>query len=55
MPKKFALVLDDELAKRGYRSVSVKNYIIFYTINEKTETVNIISVMYNRREWTNLL
>jgi plasmid stabilization system protein ParE len=55
MPKMFPLVRDEELAKQGYRSMSAKNYLIFYTVDEETKTVNIVSAMYNRRDWTNLL
>jgi len=55
MPKKFPLVRNEEFAKRGIRSMIVKNYLVFYTVDDKTNTVNIISVMYNKRDWNNLL
>jgi len=55
MPNRFALVSDEQLAKRGVRSDPVKNYRIFYVADETTETVTIISIMYNRRDWANLL
>jgi toxin ParE1/3/4 len=55
MPKRFALVSDERLAKMGMRSVQVKNYSIFYIVDEQTKTVTVISVMYSRRDWVNLL
>lgn len=55
MPKRFPLVRDDRLAKRGIRLMPVKNYLVFYTIDEQTKTVNIIGVMYGKRDWRNLL
>lgn len=55
MPKKFALVSDKKLAERGIRLATVKNYLIFYVINEKKQTVSIVSVMYNKRDWSSLL
>ena len=55
MPKKFTLVSDERLARLGIRSVPVKNYIIFYVVSEHVSTVTIISVMYCRRDWANLL
>ncbi|MCL1843028.1 MAG: type II toxin-antitoxin system RelE/ParE family toxin [Defluviitaleaceae bacterium] len=55
MPKRFALVPDERLAKMGMRSVPVKNYSIFYIVDEQTRTVTVISVMYSRRDWANLL
>jgi len=55
MPKRFALVSDERLAQMGIRSVPVKNYSIFYTVDEQEESVIIISVMYSKRNWANLL
>jgi toxin ParE1/3/4 len=55
MPKRFALVFDERLAQMGIRSVDVKNYTLFYHVDDGTETVTIISVMYSRRDWMNLL
>ena len=55
MSKRFALVSDEHLAQKGFRSIPVENYIIFYIVNENVKTVNIISVMHNKRDWINLL
>ena len=55
MPKRFMLVSDERLAQMGMRSVHVKNYSIFYVVDEQTATVTVISVMYGRRDWANLL
>ena len=55
MPKKFALVSDEKLASQGIRSVTVKNHLIFYVVNEDAKTVRIVSVMYGKRDWANLL
>jgi len=55
MPKRFALVSDERLAQMGIRSVPVKNYSIFYTVDEQEKSVTIISVMYSKRDWANLL
>ena len=55
MPKRYPLVFDERLAKMGIRSMPVKNYSIFYIVSEQENTVTIISVMYNRRDWANLL
>ena len=37
------------------RSIPVKNYLIFYLIDDATKTVNVLRVLYSRRDWTNLL
>jgi len=55
MPKRFALVSDERLAQLGIRSVDVKNYTLFYHVDDGAETVTVISVMYSRRDWANLM
>jgi mRNA-degrading endonuclease RelE of RelBE toxin-antitoxin system len=49
------LVQNKYLASKGIRSISVKNYMLIYTINEKTETVFLYRFMYCRRDWINIL
>ena len=55
MPKRFALVDDERLASKGVRLIPVKNFLIFYVVDEEAKTVNIVSVMYGKRDWMNLL
>jgi plasmid stabilization system protein ParE len=33
----------------------VKNYMMFYTINEDEKTVDVISFLYGRRDWKRIL
>ncbi len=51
MPKGYPLVSDERLAFLGYRKLVVKNYIIFFTIEEKESTVNIERILYAKRQW----
>lgn len=39
----------------GIRRVNVKNYSIFYTCSGEEMLVRIWRIVYNRREWQNLL
>ena len=55
MPQKFPLVTDERLATMGYRKFIVKSYIVFYTIDEKSTVVDIIRIVYARRDWLQLL
>ena len=55
MPKRFAYVSDENLARKGIRWLPVKNYSIFYNVDEDTKTVTVIRVYYARRDWANLL
>jgi addiction module RelE/StbE family toxin len=47
------LVHDELLASLGIRSIKVKNYLLFYSVEEKN--INIITFMYNKRDWANII
>ena len=55
MPLRHALERDEQLKLKNLRKLIVDNYLIFYTVDEKTETVFIVRVLYARRDWMNLL
>ena len=48
-------VRDDRLAAQGYRWLAVKNYLVFYTIDEKSKVVAVERILYNRRNWAQIL
>lgn len=54
-PHIYPLVPDEYLAERGIRYVLVKNYIVFFVIDEKDKTVNVFRFLYGRRDWKNIL
>jgi toxin ParE1/3/4 len=54
-PKIRPLVHDKYLAALGYRSMKVKNYLIFYIIVDDNKTVKIVRFLYGKRNWINLL
>lgn len=41
--------------KHEYRTIRVKNYIIFYTIEEKNKTIIITRIIYRKRNFIDLL
>ena len=54
------LVSDDFLSSLGVRTIRVKNYSVFYYIEEdknddNKKYVNLISFMYSKRDWMNIL
>lgn len=55
MPERYALVKDNYLKNMGIRFISVKNYIIFYTIDENKQTVYVIRILYGKRNWIDIL
>ena len=55
MPQKYPLVTDERLAAMGYHKLIVKNYIAFFTIDEKNKVVDVERILYARRDWLRIL
>ena len=55
MPARVPLVNDQRLAKQQVRGLQIKNYTVFFRINEASSIVDIIRVLYSRRDWQALL
>jgi toxin ParE1/3/4 len=55
MPYIYPFVPDDFLASKGLKFVKVKNYRLFYIIDEEEKTVNVIRFLYGRMDWKNRL
>ena len=52
-PEIYAIIDDDIIRKLEIRKLIVDNYIIFYRI--KNDSIEIVRIMYGRRNWINLL
>jgi plasmid stabilization system protein ParE len=52
-PFMYPVVPNDYLASMGFRFTMVKNYMLFYIIDEKQ--INIIRFLYGRRDWITIL
>jgi addiction module RelE/StbE family toxin len=55
MPERHEKVRDEWAQSRQIRKLLVDNYIIFYTIDESEVKVNVIRILYMRRDWINLI
>lgn len=55
LPKKHTLVDDPVLKAWGIRFVTVKNYLIFYTISKQEKRVHIVRFLYGKRNWISML
>jgi len=53
MPERCPLAKDIQLRLRGYRTLLVRNYIVFYVITGKT--VEIRRILYARRQFEGLI
>ena len=54
-PLRNRIVPDEPYAKRGVRKLLSENYIAFYAVDESKLEVHVLRVLYNRREWRNVL
>ena len=52
-PEIYTIIDDDIIRKLEIRKLIVDNYIIFYRIKDKD--IQIVRIMYGRRNWINLL
>ena len=55
MPQKCPFVTDERLAMIGYHKLLVKNYVVFFTIDEKSKVVDVERILYVRRDWRYIL
>ena len=52
-PEKYTIIDDDIIKKLQIRKLIVDNYIVFYRI--KNDNIQIVRIIYGRRNWINLL
>ena len=55
MPHRCPFVKDESLREKGYRWLSIRNYTVFFVIDEIDNAVDIRAILYSRREYTALL
>lgn len=55
MPFLHALIDQEPYTAMGVRKMPVENYTAFYYVKEETSQVHIFRILYNRREWQNLI
>ena len=49
-PERNPLYKDEPWHSQGVRFLSVKNYLVFYTVKAETETVSVARIMYGGRD-----
>jgi len=55
LPFRHNLVADEYLAALGFRKIIIDNYIVFYIVSEKGQTVTVVRILYGKRDWLHLL
>ena len=49
------LVHDGFLASLGVRLIKIKNYVLYYSVDEERKNINDIRFFYNKQDWIKLL
>lgn len=55
MPSRQKIVEEEPYAAQGVRRLYVENYMVFYVVDDSKKEVHVFRILYNRREWQNLL
>ena len=55
MPKRVPLVEEEPWRSEGVRVRAVRNFLIYFWVNEAEKTVQVIAVIYARRDQTSVL
>ena len=50
MPQRYAILPEDFLEKEGIRRMQVRNYFVYFNVDEANMRVNILDVLYVGRE-----
>ena len=54
-PNIYPFVNDEYLSQKGIKYLIIKNYIMFYTIDENNKNVNVVRFLYGRMNWQIIL
>ena len=55
MPQRNRIIDEEPYKSMGIRPLYIENFIAFYDVDEDAHEVHVLRVVYNRRQWQNLL
>lgn len=55
MPNRCSLVTEEPYSQLGVRKLFIEKYVAFYLVDESAKEVHVLRILYNRREWHNLI
>ena len=50
LPNRVPLTEEEPWHSQGIHKLSVKNYLVYFWVNEETKTVHVIGIIYARRD-----
>lgn len=54
-PTMYLIIQDSVIKRQEIRKIKVKNYFVFYKVNEDNKNIEVVRIMYARRNWEKLL
>lgn len=54
-PQSFAIIPNDTIKYNNIRKLIIKNYIVFYRVNESYKMVNIERILYGASNWEEII
>ncbi len=54
-PQSFAIIPNDTIKYNNIRKLIIKNYIVFYRVNESDKMVNIERILYGASNWEEII
>lgn len=54
-PTMYSIIDDDYIRKLEIRKIKINNYIVFYKVEQEKKMVEIVRIMYERRNWLNII
>lgn len=55
MPHRCSLIAEEPYKQLGVRKLLIESYIAFFLVDETAQEVHVFRILYNRREWYNLI
>ncbi len=54
-PERFALLPKELFPNMNIRRMPIDNYLVFYSVDQEALRVNVLRVLYTRRDWAAIL
>ncbi|HZK18059.1 MAG TPA: type II toxin-antitoxin system RelE/ParE family toxin [Clostridia bacterium] len=55
MPSRHKIIREQPFIAMGIRKLPIQNYVAFYIVDEVGLKVHLLRILYNRREWQQIL
>lgn len=50
LPKRYALIEEEPWGSEGVRKITVKNFLIYYWVDEENKRTQVTAIIYNKRD-----